>query len=254
VQRSLRHKAIITAVTGSRTGVSVEALVGLTGVSPITVRRDLAELEALGALRRTHGGAAKAMKRGAPMPFALRIGEDQERKQALARTVAAMVQDDESLILDNGTTCLAVAHELTGRPLTVLALSLHCAAALASAPGARVVVPGGPVETDSLAFLGSQAVDAVRDTRADVAVLGACSASADHGLTATTPEDAQVKRACIASAARTILVATGEKLERTSTFRFARPVQISALVTTPDAPAEILGLFHDAGVDVRIAD
>ena len=94
-----------------------------------------------------------------------------------------MINDYDSLIIDNGTTCHAVALELAGRPVTALCLSLHIAAALAAVPGARVIVPGGPVEPDTLALYGSQAVDAVRNLSADVLLLGACSASATRGLT-----------------------------------------------------------------------
>ncbi len=232
------------------TPIGVEDLCLLTGASAVTIRRDLAELAAAGAVTRVHGGVRRAAKRGALMPFASRFEADHERKTRLAVAVAGLVEDEESLILDNGTTCLAVARALAGRPVTVLALSLHAAAELAARPGASVVVPGGPVETDSLAFIGATAVDAVREVRVDTTVIGACSASAVDGLTSTTPEDAQLKRACLAVARRRVLVATPEKFERSSTFRFGRPEDLTHLVTTHDAPSESVSAFRAAGVDV----
>lgn len=252
MQRSLRYKTIIQAVQGSAV-VGVGALAELTGASAVTIRRDLAELAERGAIARTHGGATRPAKRGTPMPYAVRLAEDPERKQLLASAAAPLIDDDESVILDNGTTVLAVAHALAGRPLTVLALSLHAAAALASRAGARVIVPGGPVETDSLAFVGATAVAAVQRTYADVAVLGACSASGEHGLTSSTYEDAELKRACIAASRRRILVTTADKLVRTSTFRFGRPGDVTQLVTTRDAPADVLAIFREAGTDIRLA-
>ena len=226
----------------------------LTGASSITIRRDLAELAAVGALERTHGGARRPLKRGAPMPFASRWEADQHVKAALAKRATALIADDESVILDNGTTCYSVAQELAGRPLTVLALSLHAAAALASRPGVSVSTPGGPVETDTLALVGSAALAAVLNFRADVAVLGACSAAPEDGLTSTTFEDAELKRAVIAAARRRILVTSAGKLSRTASFRFGGPADLTHLVTTADAPADALHAYRCAGVEVLLAE
>lgn len=238
-------KAVATGAT-----VSVDGLCELTGAAPITVRRDLAELAELGLVRRVRGGATRAALRGSVLPFSVRFESDRARKDALAGAVAGLVEDGQSVVLDNGTTCYAVALRLVGRPLTVLALSLHSAAALATRPGARVVVPGGPVENDTLAFTGHDAVRAVQDTHVDVAVLGACSAQPGSGLTSTTYEDAQVKRACLASAAQRVLVTTADKLARTSTFRFGAPADLTHLVTTDDVADDVVTAFELEGVTV----
>ena len=95
------------------------------------------------------------------------------------------------------------------------------------------MVPGGPVEADSLAMVGAAAIRAVEDVRTDVAVLGACSVSAQHGLTSTTYDDAAVKRACLASASRRILVAAPEKLTRTSTFRCGDVADLTLVAEDP---------------------
>ena len=228
----------------------VEQLAELTGASEVTIRRDLVDLESHGTLRRVTGGAARTVKDGQGVPYALRIAEDRDVKARLATVVAGLIADYESVIIDNGTTCHAVARELAGRPVTALCLSLHAAVALGSAPGARVIIPGGPVETDTLALMGSQAIDSVRSMQADVLVLGACSASAARGLTSTLYEDALIKRASIESSARRILVTLADKLNRTSNFRFGRPADLTHLVITADAPLELLTLFRDDGVEV----
>lgn len=228
----------------------VEHLAELTGVSAVTIRRDLVDLEAHGALRRVPGGAARTVKHGEHVPFSLRIGEDRDLKARLATAAAELIADYESVIIDNGTTCYAVAQELSGRALTALCLSLHAAVALGSTPGATVIIPGGPVEPDTLAMMGSQAVDAVRHMRADALVLGACSASASRGLTSDLYEDALIKQAGIESSTRRILVTVADKLTRTSNFRFGAPADLTHLVITDDAPPDLLSLFRDEGVEV----
>ena len=251
MQRSIRQKLIVQTVRNGGP-IRIDQLAELTGASAVTIRRDLADLEAHGSLRRTRGGAARAVKFGEDVPYRMRASEDQPAKARLAAAAAAMISDYDSLIIDNGTTCHAVAHELAGRPVTALCLSLHVAAALAAVPGARVIVPGGPVEPDTLALYGSQAVDAVRDISADVLLLGACSVSATRGLTSATYDDAQLKRASIQAARKRILVTTGAKLNQTSNFRFGDASDLAHLVTTPDAASEVLAAFEAEGVDVTL--
>lgn len=244
---------IIRAVESGAT-VSVEALSELTGAFAVTVRRDLAQLDAQDAVRRVRGGVTRAHARGAPMPFAVRLDEDRDRKAALAAAASSLVEDGSSLVLDNGTTCYAVATHLAGRPVTALALSLHAAAVMATLPGASVVVPGGPVENDTLAFTGHPAVRALEDTHVDVSIIDTCSARPGFGLTSTTYEDAQVKRACLAAGARRVLVITPDKLSRTSTFRFGEIADLTDLVTTTDADGAALAQVRAEGVSVHLVE
>lgn len=234
--------------------VSVDALVDLTGASPITIRRDLADLEGQGLLRRVHGGAVQAAKRGMPTPYAARMAEDAEAKEALAVVVASLIPDDTSVVFDSGTTLVAAAHALQGRHLTALCLSLHAATVLGGSSAAQVLVPGGVIEPDSLSPRAPAAIAALNDFRADIALLGACSASPASGLTTSTWEDAQIKRAVVGCAARRILVVTASKLQRTSSFRFADVDDLDDLVITADAPGDLLEEFRTAGVRVHLAD
>ena len=247
-----RRRTILHAL--GATPVSVTALARLTGVSAVTVRRDLTELAQADLVRRVHGGATLAPRRGAQQPYALRAGEDLDAKRILARATADLIEDGESVVLDNGTTCELIAEHLAGRDLTVMALSLRTAATLAAVPGVRTVVPGGAVETETLSMLTIGAVDALRDFRADTAVLGACAASPSDGLCTVQSEDAAVKRAVIASGSRVILPTTARKLTRSSSYRFGRLSDLDELLTTADAPGEVVAALRGTGVAVTLCD
>lgn len=250
MQRSSRQKTIIRAL--GRTPVSVDALATLTGASPVTIRRDLTDLEGHGLVRRVHGGAVAVDLRGTPMPYALRAAENASDKAAIADAVAGLISDDAAVVLDNGSTMVAVAEALVARPVTALCLSLRAAAALAASATSTIVTPGGAVGGESLRYGGAACTDALTSFRADVAVIGTCSASVANGLTVTTSEDAAVKRAVIASSARVVLAATGDKLRRTSAFRFASVEDLDDIVTTRDAPADALVEMRAAGVRVHL--
>ena len=232
--------------------VAVEALAALTGASPVTIRRDLTELAGQGLVRRVHGGAVAVDLRGTPLPYELRAAENAAGKAAIAEAVAGLVDDDMAVVIDNGSTMVAVAHALVPRRITALCLSLRAATALSDSTTATIATPGGSVHGVGLRYGGAACLAALDSYRSDVAVLGACSATPAHGLTVTTSEDAQVKRACMASAARVVLAVTGDKLERTSSFRFGAVEDLDDLVTTPDAPEQLLEDFRDAGVRVHL--
>lgn len=251
MQRSLRHKTIIRALGRQKT--SIAALAELTGASAVTIRRDLADLEGQGMLRRVHGGALGVDQRGRPMPYALRSAESPELKERLAEATAQLVGENVSVVLDNGSTAVAVARELVDRPATVMCLSLHAAVALGASRSTTIVVPGGPIAPDSLSATAAESVRALADFRADVAILGACAASPGQGMTTTTWDDAQTKRAIMACATRTVLVVAGTKLDHTSSFRFAELEDLDDLVTTPDASPNALAEFRQSGVRVHIA-
>lgn len=233
--------------------MSVEALAELTGASAVTIRRDLTDLEGHGLLRRVHGGAVAVDLRGAPQPYELRAAENAEGKSAIARVVADLVTDRMAVVLDNGSTMVAVAQRLAGRPITAMCMSLRAAVALGDSGDAVIVTPGGPVAPISLRAGDAASLRALDGFRADLAVLGTCAASPSTGLTVTTYEDAQIKRAIIGASARVVLAATGDKLARSSSFRFGALEELDDIVTTPDAPAQPLDEFVAAGVRVHIA-
>jgi len=251
MQRSERLRVIIRAVSaGPRT---IAELAELTGVSTISVRRDLADLAEQGAIERTRGGAAPAPARGSSYPFALRRTEESATKRALARLAATLVRPGDSVFLDNGTTALAVADELAGIGVTALATSLHAAAALAARPGNQVIVPGGPVDTDDLSFTGPGAAEIVRDMRFDVAIFGACAAHPDSGLTVAGWGDALVKRAALAATSRAVLVATSDKFGRTAAHRFGSYADLDTIVTSSDVDVTVRYEAQQSGVEVRFA-
>ena len=246
---SERADAIMAEV--NRTGrVQVADLAERFGTSEMTIRRDLEALEGHECIRRVRGGAVAIAGRGDCLPFATRRRQGWSVKEKLAATVAALVGDQETVILDNGTTCLAVAEQLVGRPLTVIPLSLHAAVALGARAGVRLVLPGGDVEAVELCFRGSRAVESIRALHVDVAILSGCAADPAHGITSTSTDDADLKRVAIEAAARTILVMESAKLTRTAAFGVVPASAVDTLVTTADADPAALAAYRDGGVDV----
>lgn len=248
VQRSKRHQTIIAAVRGGHE-VRAAELARSTGASAMTIRRDLSELESRGVLRRTHGGAVGLPSRGAYLPYAVRAESGTAQKRAIGSAAAELIPDGSSVIIDDGTTCAAAAEELAGRSITVLALSVHIAAALGGPVGTRILTPGGELDPEELSWSGHRAVREVESFRADVALLGVCGWEEQGGMTASTVQDADIKRAILGSARTSVALATAEKIGSSATFAVAQTDQVHTLVT--DAlPAGHRAWLQAAGVEV----
>jgi len=138
-----RHQAILQLIE-NQGAVTVADLCHRFAVSDMTIRRDLAELERAGLIRRVYGGAVSARGRSYEPPFLTRSGESQAEKERIGQAAAALIHDGDSLALDVGTTTLEVARHLKGKHnLTIVTNSLHIANALANQSDIRLILAGG---------------------------------------------------------------------------------------------------------------
>ena len=142
-----------------------------------------------------------------------------------------------------------MARALGDRRLTVLAVSLPTAVALAEHSQVRLIVPGGEVRRGELAMSGDGAVSAISALRFDAVVLAACGLG-DAAVTAYDLGDAAVKRALIESSARVIVAADSSKFARVGMAVVCRTDQIDVLVTDVDAPPAAVSTLRAAGVEV----
>jgi len=233
--------------------VEVAELAQRFGVSEMTVRRDLEELERQDRCRRVHGGAIPGTSRSYEPPFGLREQRQTEAKTAIAAGVVDLLGVDETVFLDVGTTTLAVARELVGRSnLTVITPSLPVASLLADEAGLRVICLGGLARQGERSLVGSLTLEGVRQFYVDVVVLGVGGLDAEAGLTEFNVEDAAVKRAVLERGRRLIVAADGSKLGAVAFAAVAPADHIDVLVTNAEAEHEQVRRLRDLGVEVRL--
>ena len=220
------------------------------GVSLDTVRRDLQELAAAGALRRVHGGALPPSP-GSPR-FVDRLGDDAGAKGAVAGRAIGLVRPGEVVALSGGTTILHFARRLPeDLAATVIATNPDIAVALADHPRLTVDVIGGRLHPDARTVTGPDAVDALRRVRPDVCVLSACSLHPVAGLTLRVREEALVVRTMVEQSGRVIALTTAAKLGSAGPYPVAAPGRIDTLVT--DAREDELVVFRELGIGVVTA-
>jgi len=240
------RRARLLDILRQRGRMEVLELAQMFGVSEHTIRRDLNQLHAEGVLQKTHGGAV--MLDSARLEFEARSAVLERAKRGIGKTAATLIEPGSTVILDAGSTTLAFARALTARPLSVVTNSLDIAVLFDRDPAVQLVLTGGTWTPDARALRGTAAREMLALCRADWAVLGACALDIRAGVTASYEDDAAVKRAMVAAASRTMVLADHSKQGSVAPFHVAAWQQVSLLMTDVHW-AQVAQL----GVDVRLA-
>jgi DeoR/GlpR family transcriptional regulator of sugar metabolism len=241
-----RRGLILDAVRNGR-GVEVVDLARRFAVSEMTVRRDLARLAREGKVTRVHGGAVS--EREEP-PFAAISAERHGERQRIGRAAASLVEDGQVVMIDIGTTTLALARCLHGRKLRVITSNLAVVEELEQDADIDLIVLGGVVRRNYRSLVGLLAEDALRQLSADVAFLGASGIREDLSVMDTTLVEVPIKRGMIAASRRTVLLADAAKFEMTGSVRVCGAGELDVVVT--DATADHRGVvaLEREGVEV----
>jgi len=219
------------------------------GLSDDSVRRDLRELAAAGLCQRVYGGALPPSEALASYPdrSAVRPGS----KARVAARAAALITPGATVILDGGTTTLAVVRALPpGLPCTVITHSPTIAAALLGHHAADVLILGGRLFRHSAVACGAIAAAAAQAVSADLFLLGVTGVHPDAGLTTGDPEEAAMKRILASRAADTYVLASAEKIGAASRYQVVPLAEVAGLVTDAPAADPVVAALTDQGVAI----
>jgi DeoR family transcriptional regulator, fructose operon transcriptional repressor len=241
-----RHQRILqTARSDGR--VEVAGLARDLDVTPETVRRDLTALERRGVLRRVHGGAIPVERLHDELGVADREARAADEKDRIARAALDELPDGGSIVLDAGTTTARLAALLpVDRELTVVTHSVPVAAVLANRPGIALTLLGGTVRSRTLAAVGGWTRAQIQDISVDVAFMGTNSVTV-AGLATPDMAEAQVKKALIGAARRTVVLADASKFGRGDFARFALLPAIDTIVTDTSVADELVAEIAAGG-------
>lgn len=244
-----REARILTALE-AHGAVSVVDLARELGVSEVTIRKDLDGLERRSLLRRTRGGALPP-ERGDEGAFADRMRRASDAKRAIARRAAELVEDGDVIALDTSTTAHVLAQELLSRQgLVVITQSLPTATLLAERSSFRVIMPGGTLRRESAGFVG-QIGDALAGRgRIRRAFVGAVGLSPERGLLELATDEAVSKQALVAASDEVHAVFDASKTTAFGMHAFARPEQVTSIITDASASDEFTSEWVAIGVRV----
>ena len=244
----------LLAIVQAQGSATVEQLADALDVTLQTVRRDVQRLADEGALARFHGGVRVPSSTTENIEHKQRESLNSEGKLRIARSVAAAVPNNCSLILNIGTTTEAIARALlqhTG--LRVITNNLNVAAILSANPKSEVIVVGGVVRGRDRGIVGEAAVDFIRQFKVDVALIGISGIEADGSLRDFDYREVKVSQAIISHAREVWLAADINKFNRPAMVEVAMLSQIDRLFTDAPPPEPFAKLLAEAQVRLDVA-
>jgi DeoR family transcriptional regulator, aga operon transcriptional repressor len=252
---TLERQERIISLLNERGSVTVPELSETFGVSEATIRRDLVALAERKLLQRVHGGAMRLNKVATTeLPIVQRQLEHIEEKTRIAKATAHLIQHGETLLLLGGSTGLAVAKELFAhRELTIVTDSLLVANELLEQRRHKVIMVGGYIDPDEQAVRGTLSRLILEQIQVDKVIIGAKAISASRGISAETPEEAELFRACIACAEQVIVVTDSSKFQKSALARVVSMQNIHTIVTDINLARQDAEALHEIGIHLILS-
>ncbi|SNY53813.1 DeoR/GlpR family DNA-binding transcription regulator [Paractinoplanes atraurantiacus] len=200
------------------------------GIAEDNIRRDLRELAAAGLCQRVYGGALPPAQAAAD--YATRTSVSPDSKASVAAAAAGLIAPGATVLLDGGTTALALVAALPpALEATVITHSVTVAAALVGHGGIDVFVLGGRLFKHSAVTSGAAAAEAAQLVSADLFFLGVTGVHHSAGLTTGDADEAAMKRILASRAADTYVLASAEKIGAVSPYTVVPLLSVSGVIT-----------------------
>lgn len=236
--------------------VLVPSLSEALDCSEETIRRDLREMESAGKLVRTHGGAYLVEKYDKGYPIELRKSYMQHTKERMADVAIREIQENDMVMLDSSTTCLAIAEAILTRQMnvTLITNSLAICNLFSEAnTNISVVGIGGVFRRRTSSFADPNTVEALRHYYADKAFISCPKLSVEFGLSDNHISEANVRRQMLKSAQTKIIVADHTKFEGTANHLFDGLENVNTIITDQRLPEDFAAFAERRKIKILYA-
>lgn len=234
--------------------VKVNELASQFNTSAVTIRNDLNELAQRGLVQRSHGGAMlpDAILRESPLQE--RLKAHAEEKARIGAIAATMIHDNETIILDSGTTTLEIARRIKKKKgLHIITNGINIAAELLDARDSEVFIVGGTVRGESASINGRFAEEMFVQFSADKLFLSGAGCDLEFGVSGANLEETMVNRAMLRIAREIILVADASKFSRRSMSRIAPFSEIDTVISDKSLTEDIQTKLRSLGCNLILA-
>ena len=250
----LQRHNLILALVNDLGQVSIAELCERYGVSAVTIRSDLAELERQGAIRRRRGFAVKRVEARVELGFHLRQGLQIAEKERIGRAAARLVRNGDSVALDASTTAWHVARNLKRHhELTVITNGLFIALEFLDSGDATVIMPGGWLRRPSGSLVGQNGAYLLEKYHIQKGFFGARGFSLEQGLTEANEYEVELKRHMMQNCDEVIGIVDASKWGEVSVVSLITIDEVHRLITDTAAPMEMVHALHNLGVEVVLA-
>lgn len=223
--------------------ISLDKLCEVFSVSKNTIRRDIAELEKRGSIRKVYGGIVST-KKNTPEPFKSREVKNQKEKKIAAELACQLVHDNDVIFIDSGTTTMHMIPFLAARKnLTIITYNLHVIIAAMSYPNLNVIATGGELHREANSFVGINTINFLKNYNIAKAFLASTGISLTSGVTNVFPAEYQIKKYMMEAAPTSILMVDHTKINIASLMTYCRLEDMNYVVVDSPPPQEYIDFF-----------
>ncbi|MCM1348610.1 MAG: DeoR/GlpR family DNA-binding transcription regulator [Firmicutes bacterium] len=247
-----RHQLILDTLMRHES-IPVSSLSMLLDVSAVTIRKDLTELEAANKLYRSHGKAVLINPYINNRSISEKEKLQRSEKELIGREAARLITRDDSIIIASGTTLLAFARCIMPvHRLTVISASLAVSQLLGTNEQIDLVQLGGSIRHSSLSVVGKFAESPLCEFSCSKLFIGVDGIDIDFGITTTDIREAELNRAMMRTAQKTIVLADSSKFRRRGFSKIANITEVDTIITDSHIPAPIAQSIEDLGIELKI--
>ena len=225
-----RQEAILSTLAAKQF-CSISELAQQLFVAPITVRRDLTEMEAAGLLKRCHGGASVVDFANREVPYELRSRENASAKARIAKKAVQQIHHGDTVFLDASTTVAHMADYIDSQlELTIITNSIRVLEKLRG-KGIRCYLTGGMLLENSSALVGRIAEDTVASLYADVCFFSSQGITEDGVITDFSEDETRLRKRMLDNAKRKIFLYDHSKLGKRFLFKVCTADELTTVIT-----------------------
>lgn len=225
---------------------TVDELAKVLYVSQATVRRDLNEMQKLGIIQRTHGGAVFVDNVDEVNIF-VRIEKNTADKQKAVEIALDRLPPFNTVFIDNSSTCLALAERMNFQYKTIITNGLQLAVKLSNRKDVKVIFLGGVIQYSSYSTDGSLATEMLDRFHMDL-MLSSCAAIREDGTYEPTIETMQIKSAALMRSDKKVLVVDKNKFSLSLPYRVKDLGFYDAIYT--NASDEVIDSYKKKGINI----
>lgn len=228
--------------------ISINRLCEIFNVSKNTIRRDIVELEKRGTIKKVYGGIMRNQT-NIPEPFAAREIKNKAKKKQLAKLAANLVNDNDIIYIDSGTTTMHMVPYLADKKnLTILTANVYVINEAFHYPQMNVIATGGSLYRPSNAFTGASVLQFLKDFNISKCFLAATGISIENGATNASPMEGDIKKYLTHHSKVKILLVDSTKINQVSLVTFSKLKDMDYIISDKKMPKEYEDYFKENDV------
>lgn len=216
-----RH-SIILDILNRQKSVSLSKLCAMLDASESTIRRDLILLDESGLLTKVRGGAISVAENVSSLENNVEEKANMfiEEKTAIAYYAASLIEDDDFIFLDAGTTTGKMIDVIPSKSVKFVTNAFINAKKLAQR-GFKVMILPGEIKASTEAVVGSETVIALSHYNFTKCFMGVNGISVRGGFSTPDKNEANVKSTAMARGREIYILGDHSKFGKITSVKFA---------------------------------